>query len=99
MTKQKYKIGKRLGNLQDIPDELKRELNTFQKSEEDSKIIEVIRTFEGIANIDEVLVGFYRKFGEIKKRKDIALKLYRLSRAGILLTVPKKKGVYEIVIK
>ena len=88
------RVGKRLGQLTDLPKEL---ISQLQLSEVEDQALTVIREdFEGIANIDEILVGFYKRFAVIHNRRTLANKLYRMSKAGLLHSVRGKKGVYSL---
>lgn len=49
--------------------------------------------------IDEVTVGYYRQFKEIKTKRQIMVKLYSMARAkkAKIRSIPKLKGVYGVV--
>lgn len=89
------KVGKRLGNLADLPDELKNQLQATKIDQLERQILEVLLEFEGVANIDEILVGLYRSFKVLQDRAFLSNKLYRMAKAGHLTPVEKKKGVYK----
>ncbi len=89
-------LGKRVGDLDDLPPELRAQLQIGRIGEFERQIIELIeREYGGVANVDEVLVGLYRATGEIHQRQPLANKLYRMGQAGQLISVPRKKGVYR----
>lgn len=89
-------LGKRVGNLDELPEALRRELQIGKIGPFEQLLIEIIRNeYDGVANVDEVLVGIYRAQREIYPRAYIANKLYRMGQAGQLISVPKKKGVYR----
>jgi len=89
-------LGRRLGDLSDLPDELKSQLQATKVGELDASIMDVLETqLDGAGNVDEILVGLYRKTGEIHKRQYISNKLYRMAQTGMIVSVPKKKGVYR----
>lgn len=91
-----HDLGRRLGDLSNLPDELKSQLQATKVGELDSNIIEVLeKQLDGVGNVDEILVGIYRKTGEIHKRQYISNKLYRMAQADMIVSVPKKKGVYR----
>ncbi len=91
------KIGKRLTGIENLPAELVAQFKTQQVSDDEEIIISVINTmYEGAATIDEVLLGIYKSKGIIADRKKVSNKLYRLVKAGLLKTVPKKKGAYAM---
>lgn len=90
-------VGSRLGNTDDLPEELLRLLSATKMDDLEEKIFKTLKErFDGIASLDEVIVGLYRDFGYIAEdRRLINSKLYRMSKRGILESVPKKKGVYR----
>jgi hypothetical protein len=91
-------LGKRIGSLADLPDELLAQLQFAKRSELETEIVEIINvTFDGVANVDEILVGLYRATHKIYQRPFISNKLYRMGQAGLLESIPKKKGVYRTV--
>jgi hypothetical protein len=90
-------LGRRMGNLSDLPDELRKQLQIARISELEQTIISIINhMYQGVANVDEILVGLYRETNEVHQRQTIANKLYRMTAAKQLLSVPKKKGVYRV---
>jgi len=96
MTEENFKkLGRRLGDLSDLPEELRAELQITKTDELENQIIEVINeSYEGMANIDEVIVGIYRKYNDIQKRQFLANKMYRMAKTGLLYSVKGRKGVY-----
>ncbi len=90
------KVGKRLGNLSDLPEELKKQLQATKTDELERQILEVLSELEGIGNIDEILVGLYRKYTVIQDRAFLSNKMYRMAKSGHLKSVKGKKGVYEV---
>ena len=57
----------------------------------EAKIIKTMTDrFEGVANVDEIIVGLYRDFEYITEdRRQLANKLYRMQKASLLDAVPK----------
>ena len=47
----------------------------------------------------EITVAYYRKFKEIKSKKQITIKVYNMARArnAKIRSIPNLKGVYELV--
>src|SRR5688500_583138 len=89
-------LGKRVGNLAELPEALRRQLQVGRVGAFEQSIIDIIRDmYGGVTNVDEVLVGLYRRKGEIHQRQYIANKLYRMGMASLIASVPKKKGVYR----
>jgi len=90
-------LGKRVGNLEDLPESLRAQLRIGKMSELEREIVATIsEMYEGVANVDEILVGLYRRRGLIHERQPLANLLYRMGQAGHLISVPKKKGVYRV---
>jgi len=89
-------VGKRIGDLSKLPEELKSQLLITKTNELEKQIISIFKRYDGVANIDEILVGFYREYHLIKTRSFIANKLYRMTAAGDLFRVQGCKGVYTI---
>ncbi len=92
-------IGKRIGDTKDLPDELKSQLNAYKTDELEDWIINTLnRRYEGIASLDEIIVGLYREYGYITKdRKYLNSKIYRMRNRNLLESVPKRKGVYRVL--
>lgn len=89
-------FGRRFGEIDDLPDELKAQLQAIKVGDIEQVIIDMLRDdFGGIANLDEILVGLYRRKHEVFGRQLISNKLYRMNKAGLVASVPKKKGVYR----
>jgi hypothetical protein len=91
------KVGKRLGNISALPEELRSQLQAAKTDELEDKILNVINKLDGVANIDEILVGLYKEYQTIQQRSYITNKLYRMIKAGLLIAVSGKKGVYRAV--
>jgi hypothetical protein len=92
-------FGRRFGEIDDLPDALKAQLQAIKVGDVEQVIIDMLRDdFEGIANLDEILVGLYRRKREVFERQFISNKLYRMNKAGLVASVPKKKGVYRSAI-
>jgi hypothetical protein len=84
-----------LGDLSDIPPELLSELSGIKTDDLEDKVVTVINSYGGTADLDQVLVALYRKFKLIHTRRFIQNKLWRMSQKGYIYPVPKKKGVYS----
>lgn len=90
------KIGHRLGNVMDLPEEIRLQLVSVQFDEVESQILKVINDdFSGVATIDEIFVGMYRATNEITQRDALANKIYRMTRKELLFSVEGRKGVYS----
>lgn len=91
-------FGRRIGSLDDLPEELRSQLQLGKVADLDQAIINLIRDdLDGVANLDEILVGLYRRRGEVLERHFLSNKLYRMNKSGLIRSVSGKKGVYESV--
>lgn len=89
-------IGGRLGNVEDLPEEIRNQLVSVQYDELESQILAVIKDrYSGIATIDEILVGLWRTHEDVHQRDILANKIYRMTRKEFLHSVAGKKGVYS----
>jgi len=92
-------LGKRLGNLSELPEALRSQIPAARLDQLETDILTVLeKSFEGVASVDEILVGLFRHTGEILDRQKIANKLYRMSNSKLLESVQQKRGVYRIPI-
>ena len=91
------KIGNRLGDIMDLPEEVRNQLVSGQFDAVESQILQVVKqSFNGVATIDEIFVGMYRTTGEVMQREALANKIYRMTRKEVLFSVEGRKGVYSI---
>lgn len=86
----------RIGDLSDLPPELVAELSTPKTDELESQITIVLQAYGGMADLDQILVGLYRKFQVIQKRRFLQNKVWRMCQKEILWSIRGKKGVYTI---
>jgi hypothetical protein len=86
----------RLGDLSDLPPELLGELSAPRVDELDSQIIDVIHAYGGTADLDQILVGLFRKFKVAQKRRFLQNKVWRMAQKEMLWSIRGKKGVYTI---
>lgn len=80
-----------LGNIHDLPPELLSELSVAKTDELEDQIVTVINAYGGTASLDQILVGLFRKFKVVQKRRFIQNKLYRMA---MVWSVDGRKGVY-----
>ena len=92
-------VGRRLGDLSDLPEALRKQIAAVKLDDLEEKVIKTVRErFGGVANVDEIIVGLYRDHQYITEdRRQLANKLYRMQKAGLLESVPKRKGVYKTI--
>jgi hypothetical protein len=76
-------------DLSGLPDELLKELNVSQGDVLERQILDVFQALSGNADLDQVLIGLYRKFQVVQKRRFLQNKLWRMVRKG---QIQKPKG-------
>jgi hypothetical protein len=84
----------RLGDLSDIPPSLRAELSGVEVDELESQLVTVINSYGGTADLNQALIGLFRKFKIEQTRRFIQQKLWRMTTDGLLWSVPRRKGVY-----
>ena len=91
-------IGKRLGDLNDLPEALRKQLSTTRLDDLEEKIVGTLRhRFNGIASQDEIMVGLYRDYGHVvEDRKSLYTKLFRMVKAGHRARVGKRSGIVKL---
>ncbi len=91
-------LGRRLGDLSDLPEILRKQIVATKLDELEEKIVKTLEgRFAGIANLDELMVGLYRDHQYIvEDRRKLANKLYRMQVTGLVESIPKRKGVYKL---
>lgn len=85
-----------LTDVSDIPAEISTDLthDIFAQN-----ILKLFKEAGRSLSIAEVTVGYYRRFKEIKTKKQIMIKLCNLARArnAKIRSIPNLKGVYGVV--
>jgi hypothetical protein len=81
--------------LNGLPEELIQELNITTGDKTEFAIINLMTEAGGIVSLDRMIVGLYRRTGEIHKRSALLNRLYRMIQKGSIYSVPGKKGVYS----
>ena len=83
-------------DISDIPDEISTDLNydVFAQN-----ILKLFKEAGRKLTVDEITVGYYRQFKEIKTKRQITVKLYSMARArnAKIRSIPNLKGVYGVV--
>ena len=72
--------------------ELKQKFKDFGQHQLDKKILALFVGQKQL-NLTQLLVGYYRKYNEIKTRQYMMMTCYRMKKKGILLPT-KNKGEY-----
>lgn len=67
-----------LSNIDDLPENMQTDVNSGSF---ENRILCLFRIAKRKLNVDEVTVAYYRKFRKIKTRKQMATKLYNMTRA------------------
>ena len=85
-----------LTDVSDIPSEISAELSNDNFAQ---NILKLFNKAGRNLTIDEVTVGYYRQFKEIKTKRQIMVKLYSMARArnAKIRSIPNLKGVYGVV--
>jgi len=73
---------------------LLRELSVGHADPLDAQIVEVLSGYGGSANLDQILIGLFRKFQVIQKRRFLQNKVWRMIRKDRLHKAPGMRGVF-----
>ncbi len=84
----------RLGDLSDLPPELLAELSAPRADELESQIMVILQAYGGTADLDQILVGLFRKFKIVQKRRFLQNKVWRMCQKDMLWSIRGRKGVY-----
>lgn len=77
-----------------LPEQVIQELNITPSDKLEILIVDLINAAGGVLILDKIIAGLYHITGEAHQRNTLTAKLYRMSRKGLVFSVPKKKGVY-----
>ena len=85
-----------LTDVSDIPEEISAELSNDVFAQ---NILTLFNKAGRNLTINEITVGYYRQFKEIKTKRQIMVKLYSMARArnAKIRSIPNLKGVYEVI--
>lgn len=82
-------------SIADLPDELLKELNVTKTDDFENQVFTLVKAAGGKADLDTILVGFYRRYGTVHQRRYMQNRLWRMTQKdGVLWSVPDKKGWY-----
>lgn len=92
------KVGTRLGNIDDLPDTVKKQIPEFALGGLDEQVYIVLKDdLEGIANLSEIIIALYQRFKVADKtRQEVTEAIYRLIRKKVVESVKGRKAVYKI---
>lgn len=85
----------RLGNLDDLPEELRSQIKISESDQLEIDIIEAIQTLDGVAAIDEIMVAIWHKTKVVQDRDFLSRKIYRMVQAKTIYSADKK-GFYQL---
>lgn len=91
---QQLNLGLTPDDLEGLPPELIAELNITEADKFEGFVVRKIRDAGGVLTLDKLLIACWRERNEVHKRTLLNAKLYRMTRKGIIWTVPNKKAVY-----
>lgn len=84
-----------LEDIEGLPDELMQELNISDSDKLEFTIVSIINSTGGISSLDKILVGLFKKTGDIHKRNILTSRLYRMAQKRLIFNVPNRKGFYS----
>jgi len=84
-----------LTDVSDLPPELIRELN-LPTDKLESQIMALLRFMGEPVDLDQILIGLYRRFGVIQKRRFLQNKLWRMVSKNQIYKGKNRKGVYAL---
>jgi hypothetical protein len=81
-------------DIEGFPAELIEELGITPGDKLEIAIVELIKAAGGSIILGKLIAGLYHMTGEIHQRVALTAKLYRMSKKGLVFSVPNKKGYY-----
>lgn len=89
------RIPSRIGDISDLPEAVRKVVAGH--SEINVQIIDVIRSLDGAANVDEIIVFLFRRHGVMTtSRRELASRLYRMTVLDQLVSIKGRKGVFGL---
>lgn len=90
------RLSLRAEDLDGLPQELLDELSTSgAENKTEATILTLLQEAGGVMSLDQLLVGLFRRAGELHKRPALTNRLYRMAQKGLIFSVPGKKGAYS----
>lgn len=80
----------------DLPPALLKELSPRKRDRLEGQILAVLAACNGSADLDQVLIGLYRGFGIVEKRRVIQNKLWRLVRTGRICKAKNTRNLFSL---
>lgn len=83
-------------DLSDLPPDLLSELSVARADPLEAQIVSVLQACGGSADLDGILIGLYRKFQTVQKRRPLQNKLWRMVRKGDLRKAKAERGIFSL---
>lgn len=83
-------------DLSGLPPDLLSELSVARADPLEAQIISVLQACGGSADLDQILIGLYRKFQCVQKRRPLQNKLWRMVRKGHLRKAKAERGIFSL---
>lgn len=80
--------------IDQLPEDFRNEISISESDRQDAQVIELLRLANRPLDLNELLIGCWRKFGIQYKRNQLTARLYRVSKRGDIYVVGK--GTYSI---
>lgn len=87
--------GGSLTDITDLPPELLKELNIPSDGLE-TQIIGVLEMSAAAVDLDQILIGLYRRFGVVQKRRFLQNKLWRMVKKQQIYKLKDRRGLYAL---
>jgi hypothetical protein len=81
-------------DVADLPPELLKQLSVGLSDPLGAQLIEVFGETGGCANLDQLLIGLYRKFHIVQNRRFLQNRIWRMVRKGQLRKAPDTRGMF-----
>ncbi|HTU00036.1 MAG TPA: hypothetical protein VMF58_18445 [Rhizomicrobium sp.] len=83
-------------DLSGLPEELLKELSISDADVLERQILTVLEALGGSGDLDQVLIGLYRKFQVVQKRRFLQNKLWRMVRKGQVQKPGGARGIFRL---
>ena len=83
-------------DLSGLPEELLRELSISNVDILERQILSVLQGLGGSGDLDQLLIGLYRKYQVVQKRRFLQNKLWRMVRKGQVQKPNGARGIFRL---
>jgi hypothetical protein len=73
-----------LEDIEGLPPELMQELSISDADRLEFTIVGIINEAGGLMSLDKIIIGLYKKSGEIHKRSTLTSRLYRMIQKNLI---------------